>query len=390
VRIVLANQGFADFGGSETYLLTIAHQLTRLGHEPIIHGRQLGEMAELARGQGIPVVTERQLPDGCDAVLSQDGTTAYELAARYPETTHVFVAHSPVYDLQTPPQLDGVVSAVVALNDRVEFRMRAMALRTQVVRLHQPVDLRRFAPRGDIRETPRRALLFGNRLMGRRYEMVASACSALEIECERAGHHGTTNSDPERSIADADIVIGNGRSILEAMSCGRAAFAYDHRGGHGWVTPESYPTLEADGFTGFESAPIVDRDALRDALAGYTSEMGLVNRELVQANHGAHRHAQELVALMRELSPRSEPPAAPLREMSRLVQLAWQHEAWSSLREDEAWELRQRVEQLEGENRQLHTRLEALLGSWRYRLGSMLAWPRDAWRRIRGSYSHEA
>ena len=53
--------------------------------------------------------------------------------------------------------------------------------------------------------------------------------------------------DPVATIAEADIVVGKGRAVLEAMSCGRAAFVYDAFGGDGWVTAESYPRLEADG-----------------------------------------------------------------------------------------------------------------------------------------------
>ena len=42
-------------------------------------------------------------------------------------------------------------------------------------------------------------------------------------------------------MADADIVVGYGRSVLEAMAMGRAAYVWDHAGGDGWVTPETYP-----------------------------------------------------------------------------------------------------------------------------------------------------
>ena len=33
------------------------------------------------------------------------------------------------------------------------------------------------------------------------------------------------------------------------------AYVWDTRGGDGWVTPETYPALEADGFTGAATDP---------------------------------------------------------------------------------------------------------------------------------------
>jgi hypothetical protein len=391
MRIVLATNWFAGFGGSETYLVTVAEELRALGHEPTIHAREQGEVAEWARGRGIRVASEEELPERCDAVLAQDGATACSLAARYPDTPQLFVAHSLLFDLQAPPQVDGLVSKVVALNDRVALRMRAMASEVEVVRLRQPVDLRRFAPRGDIRRTPKRALLVSNSLSGLRRELVIEACSELGIDCEHAGIYGTPDPEPERLMANADIVIGAGRAILEGMACGRAALIYDQRGGHGWVRPESYPAIEADGFTGHRTGPILNAEALRAELAAYDPEMGLANRELVLA-HASRHHAVELVQLMRQIVPsaRRTPPAA-LEEMARLQAMSWRHEAAANEREHEASELRLRVEQLEGEMWRLRQRLEAMRSSRRYRIGSMLATPADLWRRVRGdgSYSQE-
>ena len=392
MRIVLATNWFVGFGGSETYLVTVAEELRALGHEPTIHGREQGEMAEWARGRGVRVVSEEELPERCDAVLVQDGVTACSLAARYPDAPQIFVAHSLLFDLQAPPQLDGLVSRVVVMNDRLASRMRAMANEVEVVRLRQPVDLRRFIPRGDIHRTPKRALLLSNNLTGLRRDVVLAACSELGIECEQTGLYGTPDPEPEGLIANADIVIGSGRAILEGMAAGRATLLYDMRGGHGWVSPENYAAIEADGFTGHRTGPILDAAGLRAELAAYDPEMGLANRELMLAHHSSRHHAVELVGVLREIAP-SGPriPPEPLHEMARLQAVSWRHEAAANEREREASQLRLRVEELEGETWQLNQRLETMRTSRRYRLGTMLAKPADLWRRVRGdgSYSQD-
>src|SRR5919108_148728 len=120
MRLVLANQLLCGPGGSETYLLTVADQLQRMGHDVTLYALELGDTAELAAERGLRVTADAaELPAEAEGVLVQDGVTAYTLASRYPGAARVFVAHSNWFDLQRPPQLPDVCQAVVVLNDRV-------------------------------------------------------------------------------------------------------------------------------------------------------------------------------------------------------------------------------------------------------------------------------
>ena len=40
-------------------------------------------------------------------------------------------------------------------------------------------------------------------------------------------------------MCEADIIVGYGRTILEAMACGRPAYVHEHSGSDGWVTADS-------------------------------------------------------------------------------------------------------------------------------------------------------
>ena len=46
---------------------------------------------------------------------------------------------------------------------------------------------------------------------------------------------------------DAELVLGRGQAVVEALAEGRAAYVYGDDGGDGWVTPERYEALEAEG-----------------------------------------------------------------------------------------------------------------------------------------------
>ena len=208
MKIVLANCSFVDVGGSETYLLTVAEALQRLGHEVTIYGA----MADLATARGVPMAREPgELPPGCDVVLAQDGVMAYELGGRWPDTPQVFVAHSPIFDLQLPPLISGIASAIVVLCDRVEQRVRATDIPHEIVRLRQPIDAERLMPRGAPRSRPQRALLLGNYLQADVRRVIVDAWTNAGIEIVQVGRPTTELVNPEPEIAKADIVVGKGQ-----------------------------------------------------------------------------------------------------------------------------------------------------------------------------------
>ena len=130
MELVLGTQQLIGFGGSETYLMTVAEQLQYLGHEVTIHAVEHGEAVEYARRRGVRVaMADHELPPRCDSILAQDTPSAYELADRYPGVPQVFVMHSERAASAAPPQLEGVTSAVVVLSDRTERRARARTRR---------------------------------------------------------------------------------------------------------------------------------------------------------------------------------------------------------------------------------------------------------------------
>ncbi len=325
MELLLSTYRMIERGGSESYLLTVAEQLQRLGHDVTVHSIDDAEHSAQALERGLRyAAADRGLPERVDAILVQDAIVSYRLAERYPATPQLFVAHSSVFDLQLPPQLPGVVSTIVVMNEHVRWRVEALAVVPKVARLRQPIDTKVFAAGPALPARPRRLLAFGNAMPEERIAAIRATCEGAGIEFQRAGISSSPTADPQMSIGAADIVVGYGRCVLEAMSCGRAAFVYDRAGGDGWVTAESYPALEADGFSGRSDLAPPGRAEL--ALEQYTPEMGLANRDLIHRHHRANVHAEELVALLREAAPPAVVERGALIEMARLVRAQWHSE----------------------------------------------------------------
>lgn len=351
MRILLATHSLEGIGGSETYVVTVADHLQRLGHDVWLYAHLHGRGSDLAQDLGVRVaVAVHELPVEPDVLVIQDGVVACEMAARYPLAPQVFVAHSDIFDLQLPPQLPGLTSAVVTLYDRVDRRIRALALEHEVVRLNQPVDVERFKPTRPLPEHARVAVLFGNYVHGERLALVRRSCERAGLELRHVGAHaGGFEPRPAPALNQADVVIGKARVIVEAMACGRAAYVFDHNGGEGWVTAESYAGLAADNFGGQSHPAVVDEDRLAGDLAAYDPGMGIANRDLAVAHHNATKHAAALVDVLLRVAPRRAPVDAPLHELARMVRLY--HRADTSAfglhaELERAWA---RVQELEGE-----------------------------------------
>ena len=368
VEIVIGQLHLGAVGGAETYVLTVAEQLQGLGHGVTVFSLELGQSAALGLERGLEIRgSEDELPEACDIVLANDSVTAYRLADHYPTAAMVFVVHADEYDLSVPPQVPEVVQAVVVLHDRVARRVRALGYVPEVVRLRQPVDTKRFLPRTPLRDPARRVLMLGNWVSGDRRDVVFEVCASVGLQCEHRGSRGGGGStlEPEIELCRADIVIGKGRVIIEAMASGRAAYVYDNNGGDGWVTPDRYALLEADNFGGQAEPTIIDAERLRRDLAGYSRLMGPANRDLAFVNHSANRHAQSLVELFQRLVPVEQRVVAPLREMARLVRVGWLSE-WRAVHwADEAQRLRAELDdtvverdRLARENAILRTRVQ--------------------------------
>jgi hypothetical protein len=387
--LILGTHHLSSVGGAETYLLTVAEQLQRFSHRVTLFGSDGGEMARFLERRGLRVVIgESGLPDTCDALIVQDAVTALTLAERYPSAPQVFVAHAPNLEMWFPPSLPGVVSAVIVLNDRVRSRVEAMAGDHDVVRLRQPIDIQRFGSRDPLPGRPRRLVMLGNYLFGARRAAVVDVCEAAGIQVVQVGRHGQATFEPEREIVRGDIVVGHGRSLLEGMACARASYVLDDRGGDGWITPDRYAVLEADGFTGSAFDEVVDSERLARDLRAYRPEMGLANRDLILRHHNAASHVSELARLLKRVASRRTRPDA-VDEIARLSLSQWRAEGRAAELRVENQELRRelakeraRAATALADAGDARRQLVAVTTTRRYRFARLIARPLDFLRRV--------
>src|SRR4051794_17493055 len=141
MELVLSAPALAQPGGVQSYLLTIAPQLERLGHDVHLFAPIQGEVADFARSRGMRVAAgEDDLPARCDALVANDAPTLLELTERYPDARRMLVVHGAELDVHLPPALDGLVHVAVAMNDAVRHRLPASGRPPPTRPLRHPAD----------------------------------------------------------------------------------------------------------------------------------------------------------------------------------------------------------------------------------------------------------
>jgi hypothetical protein len=320
MRVLVSYLRLKSPAGTEVYALTVAEQLERLGHDAVLVTWVEGPMSERARARGLRVLAPEAVgPGTADVIVASDAATLLTLAGAVPEAARIMVMHSTEQTAQTPPQLPGACQAVVVMNGRMHRRAEALAVSTRIARLRQPVDLERFRLLPLPRYPLRRAALFGHIAGGAYPGAFAAACRSASLEPHAIGlQGGAATTEPERALADVDVVLGIGRCVLEGAAARRPVYVAGPAGVDGWLRPDMFAELEEDGFTGQATAHASDVVATELAAPPPPAEVQAIY-EHVTRQHDARLHAQQLVELARELDAPPGPDRTAYDEISRLV-----------------------------------------------------------------------
>ncbi|MGK2877362.1 MAG: hypothetical protein ACSLFF_02110, partial [Solirubrobacterales bacterium] len=390
MRVVHATHSLDGSTGVQTYLITVADEMQRTGHEIWLHSRELGSAADYAETLGLRVVGDaKDLPADLDAAIVHSNVASNELAAVRPDLPQVFIAHGSYFDMFLPPQLDGAVASVVTLWGGAALRMRGLATNVPVVTLTQPVDRTRFRDRAPIGAKARRALILSNYVDGERRERIERACELAGLDWQHIGATGEgQQARAEDAINKVDVVIGKGRVVVEAMACGRAAYLYDMWGCDGWCNPAAYDDFAYAGFSGSATPRDPSAEQIAADLDGYSSDLGAWGVNTVALHHRLDAHAARLIELAAGAGgdgARGGGTRDQAEELARLSRQSWRHEGQAHVHSEHLKQQSQRIDALEHdldvsrrESQALVRELDAIRGSKSWRLTAPL-------RRIRRS-----
>lgn len=297
LRVLITNIWMSGFGGSEAVTRDIALGLLRRGHFPTVYTPELGPSGEELRRRGVPVIDDlTRILVRPDVIHAHHVTCAAEAIARFPYTPCINGLHAWVFGVEAPvvfPQVRRWLAVDEAVRERA---LHAPGVDPDRVRmLFNAVDLTRHQPRPPLPERPRRAVMFGKAAYLE--PVLAAACAAHGVELVKL----FGQPDPERILAEADIVFASARAALEALCTGCAVVVCDTRGFAGLVTPDNFSAWRAKNFgVQLLQAP-VNVANVGAAIAAYDPQASASLREMARKDADLETYLDQLLALYAEV-----------------------------------------------------------------------------------------
>jgi hypothetical protein len=228
--VLITNYQLCGRSGSELYVSDLARELLARGHRPVVYSPVLGPLARELRDATIPVIDDLSLMTAApDIVHGHHNHELLTALLRFPAVPAVRVCHG--WSDERPhlfPRIFRVVCVDQTVRDRAVCEWGVPE--SQIVVVHNFVDLARFAERPPLPARPRRALVFSN-AAARHLAVVRRACAVQDIILDAAGQSvGAAAGRPEELLGRYDLIFAKGRSALEALATGAAVILCDEAG----------------------------------------------------------------------------------------------------------------------------------------------------------------
>lgn len=279
------------FGGLETQILSLCQEFIKAGHTPFVFARLMSiEFQQQLEELGVQYMFDSS-GDGLARYVTEHGIqvlhghpVAVPLAAAIGERLRLPVVatyHGLFgWNWETHRRIAKIICISQEVYDRLVLGNPDIV--PKLVIIQNGVDTERFRPFH--RSGGGKNLLFVGRLdLDKRYSLkiVFEAVEALPgVELLVAGSGPYLEElrldappfvkwlgyvkDMAPVINQADVVIGTGRGVREAMACGIPAIALDACGYDGLVTPETIESLEYQNFSGRSGRPLKAEYLLED------------------------------------------------------------------------------------------------------------------------------
>ena len=345
MRVLLATTFLNCLTGSELFLFDLARGLRSRGHDVTVWVRDLVAGAPLPRLLALDGVwvTGELPPDGsADAVIFQLAAMFPVFAEHHLDVPRMAVCHGPKLPAEIAPA-DLPRTLHLALTREGHDWLRRSG-HERVAFTGYGVDLDRFRPAGPLPPVPRRAVVHSKYAD---LALVRAACELAEVELVElgatswrdgfgvdhfsaiveVGDDGTVidhrpevaGFHVERTLATADVVLGIGRSAVEALAMGRncIVFGYDDVG-DGRVTDARLPAFSAVNFSSRARAERFDAESLARELLACDPAQGERNRAFAEQHYSLERFLDRIEGLLvrergrpgaRFSRPRLRPPA---------------------------------------------------------------------------------
>lgn len=282
LKILIGNNTLAMLAGSETWTLTLATQLSAMGHKVHCFSPELGIISEHLEENGIrcfselstsgvkpfTFILEEKVDHEYDVIIANHNHIVEFLRSQYPKTPIMSTIHGVMHtqtiqgkEEKAPehPSLTAGVNQFIAVSEEVKSLLQEKYNIDSLI-IRNFLDTKKFRSRRSAHPGKPKQILFNsnyNVAGDPDVQIVRDVAKHYGAKLAAVGENFVSTSDIVPIIESSDIVIGMGRSVLEGISMGRLGIVHGRWGTGGVVHEGNIEDMRACNFSGRNSGGIV-------------------------------------------------------------------------------------------------------------------------------------
>ena len=289
---ILISSSSLDRSGVPTYTLTLYKELERLGFDVMVYSPKLGPMAKEMK-----VYTNFDAMPMPGVILAQANKCATWVKGAFPHVPMIFISHGVIPDEEQPPRFP--IDWYIAVNEEARINLMSQyinPLKITIIRDFIDTDL--FVKLEPLEEKPR-VLFVSNYKKWKTYYNIEAACEKLGLEFRAVGSPYGQCEDMPELYNEFDLVIGKGRCLLEAMSCGREVISYNDKLGDGYLDEKMYLESRERNFGGRLCRYSFSAEDVVEEIKKYNPNGD--NRKRVLENHEVKKCSIQILDVIKEV-----------------------------------------------------------------------------------------
>lgn len=337
LRILLGNQTLALLAGSETWTLTLAFALKKMGHDVECFSPQLGIIAEKLKAGGIvchremttsgfkpfSILLEPAKNFNYDVIISNHNEVVSYLRSQFPKKPIISTIHGVMHtmkdrkgkEMMAPehPALEAGVNQFVSVSEEVQEKIRREHNIDSTI-IRNFFDINKFTSKRPVcADKPKQFLVNTNYADARdpEIELIRQVAKHYGAKIAAVGQNFAQTDDLSKAIEDADVVVGMGRSVLEGVCAGRLGIVHGRWGTGGVICEENVEELRRCNFSGrnSEGRMMTKEEMIAEIDKHYNARTIEWGKKYIRTQHNAAIAAEAYIAIARSLLGQDIAPA---------------------------------------------------------------------------------
>lgn len=228
------------YNGTTMYVKELAISLIEKGENVQIYSRFIGQIGIELKKKGITIVNNlNDITFYPDVIHAHHNVTTLDVLSFFKNTPVLFWIHDRLSPFDYPPLHKNILKYMaVDYNCKERYTVDCGFAPSDSEVVYNWVNLKRFRLKDNIKNKPKKALVFSNYANNRNFLInIKKACIQCNLTLEVIGQEsGNQKRNPEKYLGDYDIIFAKAKAAMESIATGAGVIICDFRGLAGMVT----------------------------------------------------------------------------------------------------------------------------------------------------------